>query len=126
VKYVLRATRTSGNGAYHSDEWISVGQLNTNGAPGHDGGVTGTAPHHRGREPERQSDTLEDLRSSVRVTLRARRWLNQWRVTSAGPWGNAESTAMIANAIELSALTEFVVIQREATQRDRERPGDGD
>ncbi|HEX3591650.1 MAG TPA: hypothetical protein VHV74_18675 [Pseudonocardiaceae bacterium] len=86
--------------------------------------MTGAARHHRRREPERQSDTLEDLRSSVRVTLRARRWLNQWRATSAGPWGNAESTAMIANAIELSALTEFVVIHREATQRDQERPGD--
>jgi hypothetical protein len=56
--------------------------------------------------------TLERLRGSIRVTLRARRWLLRWRATSHRPWDAAESTAMIANAVELSALTEFVAIHR--------------
>jgi hypothetical protein len=61
---------------------------------------------------ERQLETLERLRGSVRVTLRARRWLVRWRATSPLPWDAAESTTMIANAVELSALTEFVAMHR--------------
>ncbi len=66
--------------------------------------------------PERECDELAELRSSVRVTLRAQRWLRHWRATSPAPWSAADSTTMSANAVELSALTEFVAIRR--AQRD--------
>jgi hypothetical protein len=56
---------------------------------------------------------LERLRTSVRVTLRARRWLTRWRATSPVPWADTESTAMTANAVELATLTEFVALQRD-------------
>lgn len=46
------------------------------------------------------------------VTLRARHWLAGWRAASTIPWDAAVSTAMTANALELSALTEFVAIHR--------------
>lgn len=52
--------------------------------------------------------TLERLRRSVLVTLRARHWLAGWRAASPIPWDTTVSTAMTANAVELSALTEFV------------------
>lgn len=55
---------------------------------------------------------LDRLRGSVLVTLRARRWLASWRAASPSPWDATDSRAMIANAVELSALTEFVAIQR--------------
>jgi hypothetical protein len=55
---------------------------------------------------------LDRLRGSVRVTLRARWWLLRWRATSPRPWDTSESTTMTANALELSALTEFVALQR--------------
>lgn len=64
------------------------------------------------RAPERQCDDLAELRSSVRVMSRAQRWLRRWRATSPAPWGAVESRTMIANAVELSALTEFVAMQR--------------
>jgi hypothetical protein len=64
--------------------------------------------------PERELAALERLRSSVRVTLRAQRWLARWRATSATPWTDAESSTMIANAVELSALTEFVAMHGDA------------
>jgi len=79
--------------------------------------------------PERRDDTvtgtLARLRSSVRVTLRARRWLNRWRAASPAPWDRAESTTMIANAVELAALAEFVAIHREPGPGEQERFGDG-
>jgi hypothetical protein len=56
---------------------------------------------------------LERLRGSVRVTLRARQWLNRWRATSPTQWHIDQETVMIANAIELSTLTEFVAIHRD-------------
>jgi hypothetical protein len=56
---------------------------------------------------------LERLRGSVLVTLRARQWLNRWRATSPAPWHADEEPVMVANAIELSALAEFVVIHRD-------------
>lgn len=56
--------------------------------------------------------TLEELRRSVLVILRARRWLANWRAASSTPWDATDSTTMTANAVELSALTEFVTIQR--------------
>jgi hypothetical protein len=55
---------------------------------------------------------LERLRGSVRVTLRARRWLVRWRAQSPRPWDGEVSTTMTANAIELAALTEFVALQQ--------------
>jgi hypothetical protein len=61
---------------------------------------------------ERQLAALERLRGSVRVTLRARRWLVRWRATSPRRWDSAEASTMIANAVELSALTEFVAMHR--------------
>ncbi|HEX5404500.1 MAG TPA: hypothetical protein VFX16_19610 [Pseudonocardiaceae bacterium] len=61
---------------------------------------------------ERQVAALERLRGGVRVTLRARRWLLRWRAISPRPWDAAESITMIANAVELSALTEFVAMYR--------------
>ncbi len=69
--------------------------------------------------PERDDDavpepwvTLERLRRSVLVTPRARRWLAGWRSASPIPWDTTVSSAMTANAVELSALTEFVAINR--------------
>jgi hypothetical protein len=62
--------------------------------------------------PERQCDDVAELRGSVRVMARAQRWLRQWRATSPGSWRTTDSSTMIANAVELSALTEFVAIQR--------------
>lgn len=56
--------------------------------------------------------TLEGLRRSVLVMLRARHWLARWRAASPIPWDITESTAMIANAVELSALTEYVALHR--------------
>ena len=67
--------------------------------------------------PERQCDDLAELRTSVLVTSRAQRWLRRWRAASSRPWSVVESSTMIANAVELSALTEFVAIQR--AQHDR-------
>jgi hypothetical protein len=55
---------------------------------------------------------LDRLRGSARVTLRARRWLLRWRAISPRPWDPSESTTMTANALELSALTEFVALQQ--------------
>lgn len=62
---------------------------------------------------EQQLAVLERLRGSVRVTLRARRWLTRWRAMSPTPWNTTDETVMIANAVELSALTEFVAIHRD-------------
>src|ERR1700744_796302 len=94
---------------------------NTGVSARHDGRVTGA--------PERQDDsvteTLARLRSSVRVTLRARKWLGRWRAASPLPWSRAESAAMIVNAVELAALTEFVRIHRGAALDEQERFGDG-
>lgn len=61
---------------------------------------------------------LERLRGSVRVTLRARQWLIRWRAISPAPWHADAETVMIANAIELSALTEFVAITRNREPAD--------
>jgi hypothetical protein len=57
---------------------------------------------------------LEGLRRSALVTLRARGWLARWRAASRHSWNAAESSAMIANALELAALAEFVAVHRQA------------
>lgn len=72
-----------------------------------------------------QLAALERLRGSVRVTLRARRWLTRWRATSSTPWTVTDERIMIANAIELAALTEFVAIHRTQCASDADR-GDDD
>jgi hypothetical protein len=69
------------------------------------------------RAPEPPA-ALERLRRSVRVTLRARRWLTRWRATSPTPWGETESTTMTANAVELATLTEFVALERDRKSSD--------
>lgn len=67
---------------------------------------------------DQQLAALERLRGSVRVTLRARRWLTRWRATSPTPWNATDESVMIANAVELAALTEFVAIARAAQHQD--------
>lgn len=67
---------------------------------------------------DQQLAALERLRGSVRVTLRARRWLTRWRATSPTRWNATDESIMIANAVELSALTEFVAIHRQQPDPD--------
>lgn len=67
---------------------------------------------------DQQLAALERLRGTVRVTLRARRWLTRWRATSPTAWSTTDESVMIANAVELSALTEFVAIHREQPDLD--------
>jgi hypothetical protein len=56
---------------------------------------------------------LEQLRGSIRTRLRAHRWLNRWQAESPEPWDPARAATMAANAVELSALADFVAIHRE-------------
>lgn len=61
---------------------------------------------------------LERLRGSAHATLRARQWLIRWPTTSPAAWHSDAGTVVIANAIELSALTGFVAITRNREPAD--------
>jgi hypothetical protein len=56
---------------------------------------------------------LDQLRRSIRTKLRARRWVNRWRANSPEPWDPTRTADMTANAVELSALTDFVALHTE-------------
>jgi 6-phosphofructokinase len=56
---------------------------------------------------------LDQLRRSIRTRLRALGWLKRWRSESPQPWDRTQAAHMSANAVELSALTDFVALHRE-------------